>query len=171
MVDCLPIFQSGNKGCGGGFLDSVGSYASANGISQEKAYPYTAAQGTCNLDRINAGPTFSINSYVYIYDCVALANALLTLKPIGVCGDIDAQWQSYVSGVIPNCNSTYLGGHCVLLVGATSDGTSNVNNNYWKIKNSWGKTFGEAGFMRLYRDSTDILSGFCKICTEGIYSV
>jgi len=56
--------------------------------------------------------------------------------------NIDAQWDSYISGVIPNCNSVKLGGHCVLLVGAKSDGTSNVNTNYWIIKNSWGANFG-----------------------------
>jgi Papain family cysteine protease len=34
MVDCLPAVQKGNLGCGGGFLDSVGYYASLYPIAQ-----------------------------------------------------------------------------------------------------------------------------------------
>jgi cathepsin L len=171
MVDCLPAVQPNNAGCNGGQLDSVGYYSVLYPIAQEKYYRYTAVQGTCNQSKISEGPTFGIKSYVYVYDCVSLTDALLTLKPIGICAAIDTKWQNYISGVIANCNDAIVGGHCVLLVGATSDGTNAVNTNYWKIKNSWGTTFGEAGFMRLYKDNTDLTNGFCGLCTSAIYSV
>lgn len=90
---------------------------------------------------------------------------------MSICMNIDAQWDSYISGVIPNCNSVKLGGHCVLLVGAKSDGTSNVNTNYWIIKNSWGANFGEQGYMRLFRNPSDMSYGFCGFCAQGaLYS-
>jgi hypothetical protein len=171
MVDCLPAVQSGNAGCGGGYLDSVGYYATLYPISQEKYYPYNANNNACSQTKIALGRTFKIRSYVYIYDCLTLANTLLINKPIGVCGSIDQQWQNYNSGVIPNCKQAIVGGHCILLVGAASDGTSTVANNYWKIRNSWGTGFGENGFMRLFRDVTDTTKGICGICQEGIYSV
>jgi len=170
MVDCLPSIQPSNLGCGGGFLDSVDIYAVRFPITTERYYPYNAVQATsCNSVRGGTG-SYQVNSYVFINDCNTLANTLLNLKPIGVCAVIDAQWQTYVSGVIPNCASTLLGGHCVLLVGAASDGTGAVATNYWIIKNSWGSAFGEYGFMRLYRNVTDVSSGFCGMCTSGIYS-
>lgn len=170
MVDCLPAVQRGNLGCGGGYLDSVGYYATLYPIAQEKYYPYTATQASCNNDRIAQGRTFQIHSYVYIYDCITLANALLTLKPIGICGAIDGQWQTYVSGVVASCG-TSVGGHCVLLVGGASDGTNNVQTNYWKIRNSWGVGWGEQGYMKLYRDYTDTQKGLCGFCGSAIYSI
>lgn len=75
-----------------------------------------------------------------------------------------------MGGVIPNCGQTTQGGHCVLLVGGMADGTTNVNSNYWKVKNSWGSNYGENGFMRLYRDLSDLTSGICGICKAGVYS-
>jgi C1A family cysteine protease len=58
--------------------------------------------------------------------------------------------------VIPDCEDTKIGGHCVLLVGAKSDGTNNVAENYWIVRNSWGIGYGEYGFMRLYKDPADL---------------
>lgn len=97
---------------------------------------------------------------------------MINYKPIGVCGNIDSQWQNYASGVVPNCNSSKIGGHCVLLVAASADGAnSNNGNNWWKIKNSWGTGWGESGLMRLYRDVTDKTTGPCGFCQEAIYSI
>jgi len=169
MVDCLPTIQPSNLGCGGGYLDSVGIYAVRYPITTERMYPYNAVQSTCNSVRTGTG-SYQINNYIFISDCNTLANTLLNLKPIGVCMVIDQQWQTYVSGVIPACNQALLGGHCVLVVGAASDGTATVATNYWIIKNSWGSAFGENGFMRLYRNSTDLTNGFCGMCTSAIYS-
>jgi C1A family cysteine protease len=63
-------------------------------------------------------------------------------KPVGVCLTIDIQWKNYLGGVIPNCRQAIQGGHCVLLVGGMADGTTNINTNFWKIKNSWGTGYG-----------------------------
>jgi cathepsin L len=71
-----------------------------------------------------------------------LANFLLNNRPIGVCGRIGTEWKNYGSGVISTCDGLR-GGHCVLLVGAVSDGTSVNDNNYWRIRNSWGTGWGE----------------------------
>lgn len=169
MVDCLPLLQPSNLGCGGGYLDSVGLYSVRYAVATEQVYSYTATEGTCATAKVNAAQ-YSINSYVFISDCNTLANTLLNQKPIGICMNIDNKWNSYVSGVIPNCNDTKIGGHCVLLVGAKSDGTTDPLNNYWIVRNSWGTSYGEYGFMRLYKDPADINSGFCGMCTSAIYS-
>jgi hypothetical protein len=169
MVDCLPAIQPSNLGCGGGFLDSVGIYAVRFPITTERNYPYNAAQTACNPARTPSSGYYQISSYIFISDCNTLANTLLNLKPIGVCVTIDSQWQTYISGVVPHCNNSTLGGHCVLLVGAASDGTNTTSTNYWIVKNSWGSTYGENGFMKLYRNVADP-NGICGICTAGIYS-
>ena len=171
MVDCLPAVQSGNAGCGGGYLDSVGYFSVRFGISLERFYPYTAKQAASCIDtKVAAGPSWKINSYVYVRDCLALANYLLNNRPLGVCGGIGNEWSSYKSGVMPTCDQK-LGGHCVLLVGAASDGTSNVATNYWKIRNSWGTGWGESGYAKLFRDPTDQVKGLCGFCQEALYSI
>jgi len=170
MVDCLPAVQSGNAGCGGGYLDSVGYYSVRFGIALERFYPYTATQVSCNSVKVAAGPTWNINSYVYVQDCLALANYLLNNRPLGVCGSVGNEWSGYSSGVMPTCDEQ-LGGHCVLLVGAVSDGTDVVANNYWKIRNSWGTSWGESGYARLYRDPNDKTKGPCGFCKEALYSI
>jgi C1A family cysteine protease len=153
-------------------LDSVGIYAVLFPITTERMYPYSAVQSTCNTVRTSTATpgSYQIKNYVFVSDCNTLANTLINLKPIGVCMVIDTQWQTYVGGVISNCTLLALGGHCVLLVGATSDGTATPSTNYWIIKNSWGSNFGEYGFMRLFRNSTDLTSGFCGMCKSAIYS-
>jgi hypothetical protein len=66
---------------------------------------------------------------------------------------VDAyNWQLYKSGVFNNCG-TNLNRH-VALVGI-------VGNNTWKIKNSWGTTWGESGYIRLSAGNT------CGICNAG----
>jgi C1A family cysteine protease len=158
VVDCVPEIQPSNQGCAGGYLDSVCIYAVRFPIISERIYPYSAVQSVCNKDRVaSATPgSYQIKNYNFISDCNTLASTLINLKPIGVCGMIDSKWQTYLGGVINNCTSAIIGGHCVLLVGAVSDGTSTVSTNYWIVKNSWGSNFGEYGFMRLFRDPNDL---------------
>lgn len=57
-------------------------------------------------------------------------------------------WSTYKTGVFNNCKTNI--NHAVLLVGI-------VGGN-WKIKNSWGTSWGESGFMRLASGNT------CGIC-------
>jgi len=64
---------------------------------------------------------------------------------------VDAgNWSSYRSGVFGNCEGRI--NHAVLLVGSV-DGA-------WKIKNSWGTSWGENGFIRLKGGNT---CGLCNI--------
>jgi hypothetical protein len=94
MVDCVPLFQKGNAGCGGGYLDSVGVYSVRYAIAEESAYPYTATSGVCNTAKVNSSQ-FKVNNYVFISDCNTLAYTLLNQKPIGICVYIDEKWQTY----------------------------------------------------------------------------
>ena len=54
----------------------------------------------------------------------------------------------YKGGIINGsaCNNSRVD-HAVLVVGAGIDANSGMR--YWKLKNSWGPTFGEGGYFRL----------------------
>jgi len=62
----------------------------------------------------------------------------LNIEPVSVAVDASI-WSSYSGGVITkNCGADL--NHGVLLVGAGFDSSKSVN--FWKIKNSWGTSWG-----------------------------
>lgn len=147
LVDCAGILY-GNQGCNGGLMDGAFRYVKKEGISHEEDYPYTAKKGTCDK---KVKKDFKINGYVDIKDCTTLANSI-TGRPISVAVDA-SNWSPYKSGIFDNCKTGL--NHGVLLVGIT--------DSFWVVKNSWGTTWGEKGFVRLARGNT------CGLCNQASY--
>lgn len=77
---------------------------------------------------------------------------LLQTGPLAISISSD-NWVGYGSGVF-QCVSNAQVDHAVLLVGYTP--------TYWIIKNQWGPTWGESGYMRVTRNSMRN----CKIGTS-----
>jgi len=145
LVDCSGSF--GNQACNGGLMDNAFKYVKAKGIVHEDQYKYTAKKGTCTT---NAGP-FKISGFTDVKTCDALATAI-TGRPVSVAVDAN-NWSPYKSGVFSNCGKQL--DHGVLLVG--------VVGGAWKVKNSWGPSWGESGFIRLASGNT------CGICNMASY--
>jgi len=64
-------------------------------------------------------------------------------QPVSVAVDAE-NWSSYSGGIFSNCGTDL--DHGVLLAGYTS--------SYWLIKNSWGASWGESGYIRLASGDT-----------------
>lgn len=94
------------------------------------------------------GGSFKISSVSTAKGCSGVQNAVMN-RPIGVSVDAN-KWSPYKSGIFNNCGTRL--DHDVLLVG--------VSDSYWKIKNSWGTSWGENGFIRLQTGNT------CGICLD-----
>lgn len=74
-------------------------------------------------------------------DEATMASYVQSTGPLSICVDADS-WDSYTSGIMSTCPSRNID-HCVQAVGvATKDG-------YWKVRNSWGATWGEKGYIRI----------------------
>jgi len=161
LMDCSVKY--GNMGCSGGLMDNAFKFAEANGIATEAAYPYTAKDGTCKTF------TASANSKITSYKDVAHGSAsalgsAVDIGPVSVAIEADqASFQNYKSGVLSSGCGTSLD-HGVLVVGYGTD--SSVNKDYWTVKNSWGVTWGENGYIRL-----DRAGDVCGILNEPSYPI
>ena len=145
LVDCSAAY--GNHGCNGGLMDNAFKFVKAKGIVHEDEYPYVAKVNKC---KIATGP-FKISGYTDVKSCTALANAI-TGRPVSVAVDA-SNWSPYKSGIFNNCKTQL--NHGVTLVG--------VKDGNWWVKNSWGASWGESGFIRVKTGNT------CGICNAASY--
>jgi len=89
-----------------------------------------------------------VTTYTDVATTEAALEAAVAQQPVSVAIEADQSvFQHYTSGVLTNdaCGSNL--DHGVLAVGYGVDGTQ----KYWKVKNSWGETFGEKGYIRIER--------------------
>ncbi|QHO49065.1 hypothetical protein HN51_001030 [Arachis hypogaea] len=165
LVDCDKAF---NEGCNGGLMDYAFQFIIANGgIDTEQHYPYKGIDGTCDPTRKNA-KVVSIDGYedVPVNDEKALKKAVAH-QPVSVAIEASGRaLQLYDSGVFTGRCGTSLD-HGVVVVGY---GTEN-GVDYWLVRNSWGKNWGEDGYFKLQRNVRGTNTGKCGIAMEASYPV
>lgn len=163
LVDCASSY--GNAGCSGGLMDHAFLYTAAKGNNLEAEYAYTAQDGTCKADvEMKARVINKGHRDVAINDNAAL-KAAISMQPVSVGIEAD-DFQFYHSGVFSDwdqCGDQL--NHGVLAVGYGTDSAS--GKMFWKIKNSWGGSWGESGFFRLER--RDAGEGICGITKNASY--
>ena len=149
-------------------------------LCSEESYPYTDGNrqsddtddGTGVCQSASPGfctPVAGIANYSYaaILNDTHLAAALLQ-QPIAIGVEADV-WQDYVSGVFTaSCGADI--DHGVLLTGYGVDKSNATNPQpFWEIKNSWGSTWGEAGYIRIGRGPRYGPLGQCGILLQPVY--
>lgn len=162
FIDCvkqvrLPnSFQSCCSGCSGGLMDYAFYYMAQeqNGADDyESAYPYKARDGSCHYSASNAPHDAKVTGYtdIRVGSETQLEDATANVGPISVAVNAAGiGWQLYKSGVYSpsSCNPQQLD-HGVAVVGYGTE----TGEDYWIIRNSWGTTWGEDGYMKLYKGS------------------
>lgn len=146
LVDCSGA--EGNQGCNGGLMDQAFQYIIDNkGICSEGAYPYKAVDGTCK--KCTAVATITGFQDVTANSDNALMTAVVQ-QPVSVAVEADQNsFQLYSGGVMTAACGTNLD-HGVLTVGYGSQG----GQDYYKVKNSWGASWGMSGYILLGRGSS-----------------
>jgi len=135
LVDCAGSY--GNQGCNGGWHDKAVDYLADGGSCLQTDYPYTGRDGSCKK---TCKPVVKPNKSVKGTTEAALA-AAIAVGPVGVAVDASGGFQSYHSGVFSGPCGTQLN-HAILAVGAASS-----PSKYWIVKNSWGTTWGNKGYI------------------------
>jgi cathepsin L len=154
LLDCVILCQ----GCNGGNAVLAYLYVllSQNGyFNTEGNYPYQAKAGRCAYSAKDAK--------TYIVDCgevtpseSALQTVTYEYGPVAVAIDASHNsFQLYKSGIYnePACSKVKLD-HEVCVVGWGA--------GFWIVKNSWGTTWGEAGYIRMTKGSNQ-----CGIATDA----
>ncbi|XP_037471797.1 senescence-specific cysteine protease SAG39-like [Triticum dicoccoides] len=162
LVDCDVHGQ--DQGCEGGLMDDAFKFIIKNGgLTMESSYPYTAADGKCKAGS-NSAATITGFEDVPANNEGALMKAVAN-QPVSVAVDGgDMTFQFYSGGVMTgSCGTDLDHGIATIGYGNTSDGTS-----YWLMKNSWGTTWGEDGYLRMEKDIAD-KKGMCGLAMEPSY--
>jgi len=159
VISCTPNPDhcGGTGGCGGATAELGFGYVAAHGIAGADVYPYKAQTGTCNE---------TITKTAIIEGCVKLGEnnytdlvaAVATVGPLAVSVDA-SKWSTYMSGIFNGCDTEVDIDidHVVQLVGYGSE----KGTDYWIVRNSWGSSWGEEGYIRLLRHS-DGSDKWCK---------
>ncbi|KAI3495353.1 hypothetical protein L1887_37677 [Cichorium endivia] len=138
-----------------------------NGLAAEDVYPYTGAAGTCDTTKAAIpAATISGHEQVPANNEEALLQAVAN-QPVSIAIDSKGYgFKFYSSGVYDGTCGTDLD-HAVTAVGygTTTDGTK-----YWLMKNSWGASWGEEGYLRIKRDALE-KEGLCGIAMHASYPV
>ena len=112
----------------------------------EASYPYTHVDGSCKYNATSNTGVYC-KSWISVTDQSpsAMKTALAT-APLTVSIEADQKvFQSYKSGIFndASCGTTH--DHATNVVGwGTANGVE-----YWLMRNSWGTSWGEAGYMRI----------------------
>lgn len=94
-----------------------------------------------------------------------LVRALVEVGPVAVAVAAST-WFSYQDGLFDDCDKNAVINHAVTLVGYGK--AANVDHKYWLIQNSWGKTWGEGGLIRLLqRDAEEEWCGMDTDPSQG----
>ncbi|KAL5575223.1 hypothetical protein UlMin_016922 [Ulmus minor] len=163
LVDC----DSTNEGCEGGYMDYAFEWVIDNGgIDTETDYSYTGEDGTCNTTKEET-KAVSIDGYQDVGESDSDLLCAVVQQPISVGIDGSAwDFQLYTGGIYDgDCSDNPDDiDHAVLVVGYSSEG----DEDYWIVKNSWGTSWGMEGYIYIRRN-TDLEYGVCAINAMASY--
>ncbi|KAJ6832038.1 senescence-specific cysteine protease SAG39-like [Iris pallida] len=149
--------SSDNQGCDGGNMGRAFEFVVSNeGLSASENYGGSFSHAT----------TSTIGGYEQVpaNDEAALLKAV-SMQPVSVAIDASSYaLQLYAGGVFTGYCGTELN-HAVAVVGY---GTESDGTKYWIVKNSWGSSWGEDGYIRIQRDVGD-KEGLCGIAMQASY--
>ena len=166
LVDCASGTGYFNMGCNGGQPDSAFKYMINNGQCTDASYPYTSGatgkSGPCQKCT-SAGVKFT-SCYDVTPNNQLVLKAAVSKQPVAIAIEASSRYfQSYSSGILTDaiqCGTTL--DHAVEIVGyGTESGI-----DYWKVRNSWGTLWGEAGYVRIKKSSSTNDPGVCGVAME-----
>lgn len=161
-LDC-----NGKTACKGGWPVDIFKYAKSNGLCQHGDYNhYWSHKRTCNQDDVkNCKDKVYVDGYYQLPkgDDDALLKALQG-RSVSIAMDASSlHFQFYLRGIFrsKHCPDKPELNHALEVVGYGEDG----NDKYWIVKNSWGKLWGDWGYIKVDRNTVNT----CGISEAATY--
>ncbi|RLO11167.1 hypothetical protein DYB28_006550 [Aphanomyces astaci] len=157
LISCST--NGGNNGCNGGNPPEALGWVQ-QGVCTEESYPYTSGKGgqTDTCENSCTKKKLSIGKTKYTSGEGSLMTVLESQPATVVVQSANAVWRNYKSGVVSQCPGAQ-SDHAVIAVG--------YNDDYFKIKNSWGTEWGDKGYIYLKRGMTE--KGTCNVAQRIAY--
>ncbi|CAH8465612.1 unnamed protein product [Schistosoma turkestanicum] len=156
LIDCSHSF--GNHGCLGGEMKNAFRYVEKDGIQTEESYPYLTKESKCQHSK-STSLTYSKSIIeIELNNEEQLKTVLYEHGPVSAGINVEPQFIRYKNGIYQSqsCSSTDVN-HAVLIVGFGEEN----GIQYWIVKNSWGTSWGEDGYVRIRRNYNNM----CGIAT------
>lgn len=155
-----PLHCGGTGGCHGGTAwIAFHGVMMSGGVESQYTYPYISyfnKDYDCAFNltesEIAAKPIAKLSSFVRLpqNDYASLMDAIANVGPVSISVDA-TNFRHYETGVFTDDGDEMTINHAVTLEGY---GTEN-GQDYWLVRNSWSTSFGENGYIRLYRQGAD----------------
>ncbi|KAK3431577.1 zingipain-2 isoform X1 [Eucalyptus grandis] len=162
LIDC----DTENNGCEGGLTVDAFRYIIQNqGITSEDTYTYQEMDGICDSTK-EAQQVAQITDFAEVQPGEDELLKAVAQQPVSVrIAGSGQEFRHYVGGVFNGDCGEKLN-HAVVVVGY---GTSE-EGKFWKIRNSWGESWGEDGYMRIQRGGESSY-GLCGLASHASYPI
>merc|ERR1712217_681518 len=135
-------------------------------------YPYVATRHfSCQQSSHCSTLSSPVTGYQDVLrDSTTQMESAICDGPVSIAIEADqSSFQFYSSGVLDGSGCGANLDHGVLLVGM---GTDPTYGDYWKVKNSWGTQWGDAGYIRLCRNcGMNNGAGQCGLMKQPSYPI
>uniref|UniRef100_UPI00383BF722 Procerain n=1 Tax=Calotropis gigantea TaxID=4066 RepID=UPI00383BF722 len=158
MVDCV----NASYGCKGGRQTDAFKYIKVHGIASSKDYPYVGVQGPCQPKEI----VLKISGYRGIVrNNEKYLQIIASQQVVSISIKVGKDFQHYKSGIFNGTCGDKIN-HGVNVVGYGSEN----GIPYWIVRNSWGKGWGEQGYIRMRRNTSNP-AGCCGVAITPTFPV
>ena len=163
VVSCDTV----SYGCNGGWQFAAFDYLEATADELEADYAYTSGSGqtgTCSPDA--SKETYFVDDYTNVpANSVADLKSAIAQQPVAVTIEADQLvFQLYKSGIMDSTSCGTNLDHAVAAVGYGSD----AGQDYYIVRNSWGTSWGDEGYIKIAAVDGE---GICGIQKQSLWPV